>query len=746
MAQVIKGSFNTTSAEGRYLTFNWAVNSTSIIENYKEIYWSVVGAGVGGYVIGGNFKVVIDGETVYNNSTRREIWVDTVIASGYKKIYHTENGTRSFSASVEAGIFEVAVNCRGSGSWELPTIPRNLSITSCYVSNITETSAVINWSVSDPRDSTYYSFDNGATWIGSATDGESLASDLKSGSFTILNLTANKTYNIKVKIKRTDSQLWTESGTVTFTTLNYPHCTGSPDFVIGDPLKLDFYNPLGREITVRGYAKSNGAQIFAGKTTSTSLSGFNVDDENGGATVQYNSIPNAQSGGYRVVVSWNGASMERDAGTYRIRGNEIPTINGFDYIDGNDAVVAITGDNTQIVQNKSMLKARFHAATGNYGASISSYILECNGINKGGYDAGSYDIGTIDSSRDVELKLTAYDSRGLSASKSITVKMVAYEAPKATVDLRRLNNYEDETYLTVDGSVSSVLGKNTMTIQYRYRPSGGSFGSFATIADKAMQTLSLDKNNIYIFNVVVTDIFGSKFDAEYELYKGVFPLFIDTVKNSVGINCFPKHKNSLEVNGLIPPVATSIDSISSLDDVTGELKRSGIYTVGQGDSWYNLINIRHRNGEEDGQYYGFQIIAPMLTKHGKMQVRNHDSTGWGEWRYLQEEGNILFEGDSSTNVNLGDSVAHYNFLEIYYSLKTSGEDYFQSVKVHNPQGKKCSLIATNASSGYVIFGIGAVLLDGYAITFLANNTFIGSDMNNAVTTDEIHIYKVVGYR
>jgi hypothetical protein len=127
--------------------------------------------------------------------------------------------------------------------------------------------------------------------------------------------------------------------------------------------------------------------------------------------------------------------------------------------------------------------------------------------------------------------------------------MLAYENPKATVELQRLNNYEDETYLTVDGSVSSVGGKNTMTIQYRYKLSGGSYGSFATIADRAKQTLSLDKNNAYIFNVIVTDKFGETFNGEYVLNKGVFPLFIDTVKNSVGVNCFPKEENSFEVNG-----------------------------------------------------------------------------------------------------------------------------------------------------------------------------------------------------
>ena len=535
MAQVSSGSFNTASAEGRYLTFNWSVDNTNIASNYKEIYWSLVGAGVGGFVIGGNFKVVIDGETVYSSSTRREIWVGTVIASGYKKIYHTNNGTRSFSASAEAGIYEVAVNCKGSGSWELPTIPRYAKITSFSVSQRDETSVLFNFTVDSTCDYAWYSTNNGATW-----------NDLPNSNI-VSGLSANTSYQFKLRVRRKDSQLTTDSSTYPQSTYNYPHCTNSPDFTIGDALTLELYNPLGRLVTVTGYKSGTNTAIFVGETAGNKLTGFN---DAYAISQQYASIPNAKSASYKVVVSWSTKAMTRDAGNvYKIRGNEIPTINGFDYIDGNSAIVAITGDNTQIVQNKSNLQARFHSATAKNGASITSYVLECNGITKSGNKEGQYEIGTINSARDVSLKLTAYDSRGLSASKTLTVKMVAYDTPKATVDLRRLNNYEDETYLTVDGSVSSVNGKNTMTIQYRYRLSSGTYGSFATIGDKAKQTLSLNKNNEYVFNVVVTDIFGAKFDGEYKLAKGVFPLFIDTVKNSVGINCFPAETNSLEVNG-----------------------------------------------------------------------------------------------------------------------------------------------------------------------------------------------------
>jgi hypothetical protein len=536
MAQVSSGSFNTTSAEGAYLRFNWSVDNTNIASNYKEIYWSLVGVVSSGYVTCGNFKVVIDGETVYSSSTRINVWANTVVASGYKKIYHNNDGTRSFSASAEAGIYEVAVNCRGSGTWELPNIQRYAKITSFSVAHRDETSVLFNFNTDSTLDYAWYSKDNGATW-----------SDLPNSNI-VSGLTANTSYQFKLRVRRKDSQLTTDSSTYTQSTYNYPHCINSPDFTIGDAITLEFYNPLGREFTIKGYAKSNGSQIFSGTVAGNKATGFN---DSASVTAQYASIPNAKSGAYRVVVSWNGVAMTRDAGNvYKVRGNEIPTINGFDYIDGNSAVVAITGDNTQIVQNKSNLQARFHSATAKNGASITSYVLECNGITKSGNKEGQYEFGTIDSARNVDLKLTAYDSRGLSASKTITVKMVAYETPKATVELQRLNNYEDETYLTVDGSVSSVLGKNTMTIKYRYKVSGGTYTNYVTIGDRVKQTLSLDKNNAYSFNVVVTDIFGSTFTGEYLLNKGVFPLFIDTAKNSVGINCFPKEASSLEVNAL----------------------------------------------------------------------------------------------------------------------------------------------------------------------------------------------------
>lgn len=120
------GSLNTTGYEGRYLNFSWQQTSQSIANNTTTISWTLKGAGQGevGYYTSGNFKVVIDGTTVYSSSTRIDLYNGTVVASGTKTFTHNADGTQTFAVSVEAGIYTVAVNCSGSATFTLNTIAR----------------------------------------------------------------------------------------------------------------------------------------------------------------------------------------------------------------------------------------------------------------------------------------------------------------------------------------------------------------------------------------------------------------------------------------------------------------------------------------------------------------------------------------------------------------------------------------------------------------------------------------------
>lgn len=120
------GSFNTSGYSGRYLTFAWNVASQDVANNRTVINWSLRGAGgsTSTWFMSGNFKVLINGQQVYFSSNRIQLYNGTTVASGSFTINHNNDGTASFGAYAEAGIYYVAVNCSGSGSWSLPTIPR----------------------------------------------------------------------------------------------------------------------------------------------------------------------------------------------------------------------------------------------------------------------------------------------------------------------------------------------------------------------------------------------------------------------------------------------------------------------------------------------------------------------------------------------------------------------------------------------------------------------------------------------
>lgn len=474
----------------------------------------------------------------------------TKVYEASKEITHDSDGGKSLDigfymtnnvSGVAGNSFRVA---KTMSNETLTTIPR-YATSNQSLNSKTETTITMNWSSDNIIDGIWYSVDNGANW--------NWVHDPRatSGSYTIKGLSANTTYNIKTRVKRLDNQLSTDSSNLSVTTYDYPYCTSAPNFTIGNNVTIQFYNPLNRTIQIQMWSHSSQAFVSDLITTSgTSYTGFsNISDR------LYASIPNNTDSGFNIDVHYDGNKNVFSGGKYSIKGTEAPTVGSITYADTNTTVTAITGNNQHIVQNQSNLKITYTKATAKNSASISKYTFVLNGVTKTSTSAGgTVDFGKINSASNLTLTMTVTDSRGLTSSATKTITMLAHSNPTAIVTLNRLNNYEDESYLTVDSSISSVNSKNTMAIKYRYKVSGGSYGSYTTISDNVKQTLTLDKNNAYIFNVVITDAFGSTYNKEHVLEKGVFPLFIDTEKNSVGINCFPKEEKSFEVNGdcLIP--------------------------------------------------------------------------------------------------------------------------------------------------------------------------------------------------
>lgn len=220
------------------------------------------------------------------------------------------------------------------------------------------------------------------------------------------------------------------------------------------------------------------------------------------------------------------------------------------YADTNSTVTDITLDNQKIVRNKSNLKVTVEAATGNKGASISKYEATLNGVTRNRTSAGVMDFGTVNSVSNLALVVKVTDSRGNATTVTKTVTMLDWVAPGALIDLHRLNNYEDTTYLTVDAQYSSIDSKNSITIKYKYKKStDANYGSEVTLQDNVQATLTLDNNYMWDVQITVTDLFATTI-YNMVVSKGIPIMFIDGALLSVGVNCLPILENSLEVNGV----------------------------------------------------------------------------------------------------------------------------------------------------------------------------------------------------
>ena len=186
------GKVSSNGYEGRFITFSWSLTTQSIAANTSTIAWRLEGDGQAetSRYKAGNFKVVIDGVTVYSTSQDDRIWLydGTLVASGNYTFNHNNQGEKSFSVQIQAGIYYYAVNCTGSGSFALPTINRISDITAVGGSN-----------TSDELSVTYTEYvaaytNNLIVKLGSTT--LQTINDYQSGaSFTLLDSALNTIYS-----------------------------------------------------------------------------------------------------------------------------------------------------------------------------------------------------------------------------------------------------------------------------------------------------------------------------------------------------------------------------------------------------------------------------------------------------------------------------------------------------------------------------------------------------------------------
>lgn len=474
---------------------------------------------------------------------------DKVLISKTQIVPHNDDGSKTIfvSASITLQITWSGIwvgSIQGSDAITLTKIPRAAFVTQTLAER-TETSLTVNWYTNEVVDRLWVSSDNGATWT------QMPISAGRWGSFNVINLNVGTEYNIKSKVRRKSNQVISESSTLVASTYNYPYATSMPNFVIGEPLTVDIFNPMGHTITV-DMLDANDTTVRSYEISNTSITGF--DD----TTVQnylYMSIPNSKTGTYKIKVTYDNNVSTRTGGTYTVNPEECaPEFGTISYQDVNSTVVAITQNDQKIVQGYSTVRytaanlyARKHSTIASCSVSVNghSYNLTLNGTTATGGNA------SINSGINVVATFILTDSRGVTSRAYKNITMLEYKSPTATIKLKRQSNFYTATDLKVNGHYSSIDGHNVLTITYRAKKSGeSSYSVTGTLQNNVQSTIQLDNQYAWDVEVTLTDSFGgTKTYTDLRVGVGIPLLFIDRKKYSVGINCFPKGEKTFEING-----------------------------------------------------------------------------------------------------------------------------------------------------------------------------------------------------
>lgn len=324
----------------------------------------------------------------------------------------------------------------------------------------------------------------------------------------------------------------------------------SPEFNIGDTIVVH----MNRKSTVFTHTVvlklgSYSYTVGTGVTDNISLDTDKI------ASSLYAQMPNSNSmTGEIEVTTYSGSSAIGTSSCAIIAHvvNSNPVFDA-DYSDTNSATVAITGNSQYIIRNNSTLQISVNNAQALNSATLKSITAVVNGNAYTGTlngSTGTINVGVVNVSYDTEVTVKLTDSRGNTGQKKITVLVYDWSLPSAIIKLNRKNNYYSESVLNVNANYASIGGKNTVAIRYRKKKvSESSYGSYATIQNNVDVNFTADNKFEWNVQVEVSDRIG-KTTYNLILAKGIPITYTDILKNSFGVNCFPKFNNSLEVNGV----------------------------------------------------------------------------------------------------------------------------------------------------------------------------------------------------
>ena len=480
--------------------------------NMKYHFWgnTRLSDSTGWYTNNVRVKLYLNGSDIYtkdckSSSTGWSINWD----AGWHTVSNKTSGTTPFYFTVKDT--QNASWCNyTSGTYQLDVAPAYTSITGFSVGALSETSVRFNWSAANTVDYVWYSTNNGSSWTGvDVADGTN-------GSFDVGSLAANTGYNFKIRVRRKDSQLTTDSGAYYATTYAYPYLTSVPEFTVGNSLNIGIYNPLGRSCTI-SLIGDNGVEHNGDTITGTTISPFNNDSWK---NIWYSTLPSKTQGTYkaRLVCSTGNVNQVSSAVKYYLDTSDSgfkPAFTANEIINVvNTANTAIAGSN-KFIKNHNSLSGVIKPMTAKRSASGSYYNVSTSGLSTVKKDYSSSNINFVLGNMSTNtFNVTAVDSRGFTTTVSKTIDLVNYNNPGVTTSkITRQNGIGTKAVLAFTGVYTNWTGllKTNSIKSIRYKI--GASGTWKSLPSNATLTSS---NGVWMLNAVLDDTFATT--SQYYLY------------------------------------------------------------------------------------------------------------------------------------------------------------------------------------------------------------------------------------
>ena len=354
------------------------------------------------------------------------------------------------------------------------------------------------------------------------------------------------------------SSICTGSATVTLDKINrYATISSATNFTDIQNPTIKYSNPSGTSasslqacISLTG---SNADVPYRNISMTGSSYTFNLTEAERNTLRQASKNSNTLKVYFYLKTILNGETFYQNTSATMTIVNANPTFS-VAYLDTNSTTTNITGNNQQIIQNKSTLQINITNAQALKYATLSRASVNVNGNTQSATISGTsvtFNIGTINVSSNLSVPVTVTDSRGNTTTITLNVLVLSWSLPTAIISLARVSNFYTETNITVNADYSSLNNNNTITIQYQIKKeSDTSYGSLVTLQDNVQATFNADNSYSWNVKVIVADRIGST-TYNLFLYKGIPLMYFDRLLSSIGVNCFPSNEYSIESSGLM---------------------------------------------------------------------------------------------------------------------------------------------------------------------------------------------------